>query len=187
MHTVILECFNIKDGWMSHRIKCLPHLFAALLPPSLNQHSVLDNLNYNLLQIRQSSIWYGGTMGRWKNRPAVLVNDYRGSLPYSNFITANLGSRQLNDIIVIWNILYLSNFQNTVRSNVGFSSLGKMDRHKKMRMQTKGNAPTVPGPRTVLLFTNYHKQSTWWIDLLTNFHSLNRRFWYRRVLLLLFS
>ena len=34
----------IHCGRMSHRIKCLPHLFAALLPPSLNQHSVLDNL-----------------------------------------------------------------------------------------------------------------------------------------------
>ena len=80
--------------------------------------------------------------------------------------------------------MYVSNFQDAVRSNVGFSSLGKMDRHKKMRMQTKGNAPTVPGPRTVLLFTNYHKQPTWWIDLLTNFHSLNRRFWCSRVLLI---
>ena len=43
----------------------------------------------------------------------------------------------------------LSNFQDAVRSNAGFSSLGKMDRHKKNEDANKGNAPTVPGPRCV--------------------------------------
>ena len=50
--------------------------------------------------------------------------------------------RQLNNS----NLKYFASFQDDVRSNVGFSSLGKMDRHKKMRMQTKGNPNQNPKP-----------------------------------------
>ena len=133
----------------------------------------LSTINFDFLticiEIFSKKLYYIGEFVLF----STILNSY-----YTRDCTKWIRTKKGSPVIATCNILYLSNFQDAVRSNVGFSSLGKMDRHKKMRMQTKGNAPTVPGPRTVLLFTNYHKQPTWWIDLLTNFHSLNRRFWY---------